>query len=186
MTHNEQDVERKNWRRCPHVNLRGIYGDEINATPRGYRLQCRDCGRLLDGPVSLARAALDAMAPSVGGVTREDIIRELEGAAKGDWDIDYTADAILALFPAPQTVGSVEELEALDWGTRFLDADGVHWVAVQRGYIASDGGDRVRMSTGIPLPATVLTPATAPTVTACPECASPNCAAEVPGYDDHA
>lgn len=39
--------------RCPHVNVRGIYGDEVNHRG-GYRLQCRDCGRLLDGPVSIA------------------------------------------------------------------------------------------------------------------------------------
>lgn len=39
--------------RCPHVSVRGIYGDEINARG-GFRLQCRDCGLLLDGPVSLA------------------------------------------------------------------------------------------------------------------------------------
>lgn len=39
--------------RCPHANIRGIYGDEINQSG-GYRLVCRDCGLLLDGPVSLA------------------------------------------------------------------------------------------------------------------------------------
>lgn len=40
---------------CPHARLRGIYGDEITfATPRFNRLQCLDCGRYLDGPVSLA------------------------------------------------------------------------------------------------------------------------------------
>lgn len=38
---------------CPHSNLRGIYGDEINATG-GRRLACLDCGRLLDGAVMLA------------------------------------------------------------------------------------------------------------------------------------
>lgn len=39
--------------RCPHVRIRGIYGDEIRFS--GWkRLQCLDCGRLLDGPVSLA------------------------------------------------------------------------------------------------------------------------------------
>jgi hypothetical protein len=47
------------WRdklHCPHRNLRGIYGDEILHIPGGRRLVCRDCGRLLDGPVSLAEA----------------------------------------------------------------------------------------------------------------------------------
>lgn len=39
---------------CPHSNLRGIYGDEINHTPGYRRLQCNDCGRFLDGPVHLA------------------------------------------------------------------------------------------------------------------------------------
>jgi hypothetical protein len=33
----------------------GIYGDAvIFASPRFSRLQCLDCGRFLDGPVSLA------------------------------------------------------------------------------------------------------------------------------------
>lgn len=44
------------WRRrrhCPHVNVDGIYGDEINHVG-GYRLVCADCGRYLDGPVSIA------------------------------------------------------------------------------------------------------------------------------------
>lgn len=44
------------WRHCPHVNIRGIYGDEINHTPKNRRLECADCGQLLDGPVSLATA----------------------------------------------------------------------------------------------------------------------------------
>lgn len=42
-------------RRCPHVDVRAIYGDEIIfGTPKWNRLQCRDCGRFLDGPVSIA------------------------------------------------------------------------------------------------------------------------------------
>ena len=45
------------WRRlqqyCPHERLRGIYGDEVNAC-LGFRLTCRRCHALLDGPVSLA------------------------------------------------------------------------------------------------------------------------------------
>lgn len=47
-------MRRRDRKRCPHSNLRGIYGDEINHTPRFSRLQCRDCGQLLDGPVMLA------------------------------------------------------------------------------------------------------------------------------------
>lgn len=39
--------------RCPHANMRGVYGDEINDCG-GYRLRCCDCGRYLDGPLSLA------------------------------------------------------------------------------------------------------------------------------------
>ena len=39
---------------CPHVHVRGIYGDEINHTPGHRRLVCQDCGQLLDGPVSIA------------------------------------------------------------------------------------------------------------------------------------
>lgn len=40
---------------CPHSRLEGIYGDEINFLG-GKRLACLDCGRLLDGPVALAKA----------------------------------------------------------------------------------------------------------------------------------
>lgn len=50
-------MNRRTWwarRHCPHSNLRGIYGDEINVTPGGRRLECTDCGQLLDGPVLLA------------------------------------------------------------------------------------------------------------------------------------
>lgn len=42
-------------RHCPHVSLLGIYGDEINHTSGGRRNFCLDCGRLLDGPVSISR-----------------------------------------------------------------------------------------------------------------------------------
>ena len=42
--------------RCPHVRISGIYGDEINHCG-GCRLSCDDCGRLLDGAVSLAKPA---------------------------------------------------------------------------------------------------------------------------------
>ena len=42
-------------RRCPHSNLSPIYGDEINHVG-GWRLFCRDCGRYIDGPVSLAES----------------------------------------------------------------------------------------------------------------------------------
>ena len=41
------------WRRCPHVTTVGIYGDRILFTPKWRRLHCVDCGRDLDGPVSL-------------------------------------------------------------------------------------------------------------------------------------
>lgn len=48
-------MKRRDRKRCPHSNLRGIYGDEvIFATPRFSRLQCNDCGRFLDGPAMLA------------------------------------------------------------------------------------------------------------------------------------
>lgn len=38
---------------CPHVDLRGIYGDMINSCG-GWRLWCGDCERFIDGPVKLA------------------------------------------------------------------------------------------------------------------------------------
>ncbi len=46
--------------RCPHINVKGIDGDVINAfggyTLRcnGFVLICHDCDRLLEGPVSIA------------------------------------------------------------------------------------------------------------------------------------
>ena len=46
-------IDRWRTRRCPHARREGIYGDPINWCG-GYRLRCADCGRLLDGPVSLA------------------------------------------------------------------------------------------------------------------------------------
>ena len=39
--------------RCPHSNLVGIFGDNINAAG-GKRLRCLSCGSFLDGPVILA------------------------------------------------------------------------------------------------------------------------------------
>jgi hypothetical protein len=42
-------------RHCPHSDLIGIYGDLVNAVG-GWRLRCADCGRYLDGPVSLANS----------------------------------------------------------------------------------------------------------------------------------
>lgn len=41
-------------RHCPHERIRGIYGDEINHVG-GWRNQCTDCGRYLDGPVAIAK-----------------------------------------------------------------------------------------------------------------------------------
>lgn len=41
-------------RHCPHVRVQGIYGDAINHTPGFRRNYCLDCGRLLDGPVSIS------------------------------------------------------------------------------------------------------------------------------------
>lgn len=41
-------------RHCPHVRVRGIYGDQINHTPGYRRNLCVDCGQLLDGPVSIS------------------------------------------------------------------------------------------------------------------------------------
>ena len=47
-------MKRRQRRYCPHIHVRGIYGDEINHTPGFRRLECLDCGRLLDGPVLIA------------------------------------------------------------------------------------------------------------------------------------
>lgn len=40
--------------RCPHANIRGVYGDEIIFVAGWRRLQCVDCGRYLDGGLELA------------------------------------------------------------------------------------------------------------------------------------
>jgi hypothetical protein len=40
-------------KKCPHVDVKGIYGDEVNRAG-GKRLWCADCGQLLEGPVSIA------------------------------------------------------------------------------------------------------------------------------------
>ena len=57
--------------RCPHVNLEGIYGDEILRVG-GYRLRCDDCGRYLDGPVSLAQALAEETWEYIVQVKRDD------------------------------------------------------------------------------------------------------------------
>lgn len=44
--------------RCPHSNVWGIFGDQINMTG-GYRLRCFDCGLYLDGPVQIAELRND-------------------------------------------------------------------------------------------------------------------------------
>ena len=44
---------RRRLRHCAHSSLAPIYGDAINHCG-GWRLQCRDCGRFVDGPVQLA------------------------------------------------------------------------------------------------------------------------------------
>lgn len=84
-------------RHCPHTHLRGIYGDEINATPGGRRLQCMDCYSYLDGAVELASARRDEpcqihqfhgrkqVLPSPAAVTREhadDAPSELRAASQ--------------------------------------------------------------------------------------------------------
>ena len=43
----------RNRAHCPHEHIEGIYGDEVWLVG-GFRLRCRDCGRYLHGPVTLA------------------------------------------------------------------------------------------------------------------------------------
>lgn len=67
----------RKWR-CPHSNVQGIYGDEINHS-HGRRLFCMDCGRLLDGPVLIARLRhreVDLLILADLGVLTEHMIRE--------------------------------------------------------------------------------------------------------------
>ena len=44
-------MRRRDRKHCPHIHVRGIYGDEITRTPGWRRNQCLDCGQHLDGPV---------------------------------------------------------------------------------------------------------------------------------------
>ena len=43
------------WRylRCPHARLQGVYGDEIIFVASWRRIQCIDCRRYLDLPLSI-------------------------------------------------------------------------------------------------------------------------------------
>jgi hypothetical protein len=136
----------------------------------------------------LARAALDAM----GLPSREQVlvvVRAIEwasgpeGREYGGLDEDAAVDDFLALLqiqaplgealenPAPQTVTSVEELEALPSRTVVRDAGGYEWL-VNPARLAADDRVFFMAITGaagnyraerVALPATVLTPATAPT-----------------------
>ena len=63
----------RDWRRCPHSHISGIYGDAINHSA-GYRLECVDCGRLLDGPVSLFLDARDEQEAEL----REELAGQIE------------------------------------------------------------------------------------------------------------
>jgi len=69
--------KRKQRKRCPHVDVIGIYGDAINRCG-GYRNFCRDCGRYLDGQVSISvdRQAL------ISGRTDNDLAKELDYAGR--------------------------------------------------------------------------------------------------------
>ena len=40
------------WLTCTHKNLRGVYGDEIIFVANWRRIQCLDCHRYLDLPLS--------------------------------------------------------------------------------------------------------------------------------------
>ena len=40
------------WR-CPHARLQGVYGDEIIFVAGCRRIQCIDCRRYLDLPLSI-------------------------------------------------------------------------------------------------------------------------------------
>jgi hypothetical protein len=190
MTHNEQDVFTKDMRLDADLAF-------LNALARGETtVKCVEAA---------IRAALDAMAPSVGGVTREqldrlndDISTSFLGTVHKASDIpihvacDIVSEGIDRLkdslaTPAPQTVASVEELEALPVGTPFFDAEG-HLLQVVEFDCHDEGPDfpciseectgRRRWYDGlnsrsgrdvVRLPATVLTPATTPTVTVDPK-----------------
>ena len=47
-------MRRRRRKHCPHIDVVGVYGDEITRTPGGMRNLCRDCGRYLDGPVAIS------------------------------------------------------------------------------------------------------------------------------------
>jgi len=47
-------MNRRERKHCPHVDVIGLYGDSINRAPGYRRNLCWDCGRYLDGPVSIS------------------------------------------------------------------------------------------------------------------------------------
>lgn len=49
---------RRHRKTCPHSNVHGVYGDDINRLG-GARLWCGDCGSALAGPVEIANLRAD-------------------------------------------------------------------------------------------------------------------------------
>ncbi len=47
-------MNRRERKHCPHVDVIGVWGDAINHAPGYRRNYCRDCGRHLDGPVTIS------------------------------------------------------------------------------------------------------------------------------------
>lgn len=99
-------------RRCAHRNLNGIYGDEVNRVG-GWRLQCRDCLKYLDGPVNWAEFGEgEKVTPETPESRMDDGERELlveiveeAKVARRDRQIQEIQERAEALIPSHVTEG---------------------------------------------------------------------------------
>lgn len=109
-----------NRKRCPHDNLEGIYGDQINRCG-GYRLRCLDCGRLIDGPVSLAKDRGWARRDNTDTGLIRPYLTEARDQMRGTSDDAKTRQAVELLLAAWQPVDGTPLRWSLEWLARNTD-----------------------------------------------------------------
>lgn len=127
------------WRRCQHLNVRCVHGDEINAR-WGKRRACLDCGRSLPGP--LPEICWHTGARHEGGevVSIKDFLVEHENLSD-----TYELWGAIERPEHPFTVGELREIER-EWddALRYV-ADLTDEVARLREVIA-DGIEAFRLT----------------------------------------